>query len=156
MLLLSTTTTFHYIYFRTFLSKGWEGGLNLISWQACQPRFASGVLGCLMEFVLSSFGTSLSPYCSDPTLCRLACTFRGLAWAPQVLRQRRVTFHWHIFVEALLDLDRQEGYYNYEDWPVDNDQQPEWLNNLDGGSSSSGESQYSEPLRLRPPYSAGM
>ena len=146
VLLLPTTTTFHYIYFRTFLSKGWEGGLNLNSWQTCQPRFASGVLGCLME----------SPYCSDPTLCRLACTFRGLAWAPHVLRQRRVTFHWHIFVEALLDLDRQEGYYNYEDWPVDNDQQPEWLNNLDGGSSSSGESQDSGPQRLRPPYSSGM
>ena len=58
--------------------------------------------------------------------------------------------------EALLDLDRQEGCYNYEDWPVDNDQQPEWLNNLDGGSSSSGESQDSGPQRLRPPYSSGM
>ena len=109
-----------------------------------------------MDLVLRSFGISLAPYCIDSTLCRLACTFRGLAWAPQVLKQRRVAFYWHTFSEALLDLDRDEAIYQYEDWPVENDHQPEWLDNLDGGSSSSGESPDSEPQRLRPPYSAGM
>ena len=98
-----------------------------------------------MDLVLSSFGTSLAPFCFDSTLCRLACTFRGLAWAPQVLKQRRVAFYWDTFSEALLDLDRDEAIYQYEDWPVENDHQPEWRDNLDGGSSSSGESPDSEP-----------
>ena len=109
-----------------------------------------------MDLVLRSFGISLAPYCIDSTLCRLACTFRGLAWAPQVLKQRRVAFYWHTFSEALLDLDRDEANYQYGDWPVENDRQPEWFDILDGGSSSSGVSPDRELLRLRPPYSAGM
>ena len=109
-----------------------------------------------MELVLRSFGTSLAPYCIDSTLCRLACTVRGLAWAPQVLKQRGVAPYWHTFSEALLDLGRDGAIYQYEDWPVRNDRHPEWLDTLDGGSSSSGESPDSEPQRLGPPYSAGM
>ena len=121
VLLLSATTTFHYLYFRTFLSKGWEGGFYINSWQCCQVGLASGVPRVLMDLVLSSFGASLAPFCSDSTLCRLACTFRGLAWAPQVLKQRRVAFYWHSFSEALLDLDRNEAIYQYVmasgNWP---------------------------------------
>ena len=109
-----------------------------------------------MDLVLRSFGISLAPYCIDSTLCRLACTFRGLAWAPQVLKQRRVAFCWHIFSAALLDLDRGEAIYLYVTGQRKNDRQPEWFDILDGGSSSSGESPDSEPQRLRPPYSAGM
>jgi hypothetical protein len=34
-------------------------------------------------------------------------------------------FLWHIFTTALLDLDRNEGYYNFEDWPADDGLQSE-------------------------------
>ena len=61
---LSTTTTFHYICFRTFLSKGWEGGLNLNSWQVAKLDLLVGCYG------FDGFGPrflrmSLAPYCID-------------------------------------------------------------------------------------------
>jgi hypothetical protein len=45
VLLLPTTTTFHYISFRTFLSKGWEGGLKFISWQVAKLDLLVGCQG---------------------------------------------------------------------------------------------------------------
>ncbi len=107
------------------------------------------------SFVLGSFGTELAPFCNDSALCRLASISRGLHWAPQVLRSRRNTFLWHIFAAALLDLDRHEGYYNFEDWPIDGELGPE-QNDSGDGHSSGNESIDSEPRRLRPPYAAGM
>jgi hypothetical protein len=77
--------------------KGLGGRVKPYFLASCQVRFASGVLGVLMDLVLSSFWTSLAPYCIDSTLCRFTCTLRGLAWTPQFLKQRRVAFNWHTF-----------------------------------------------------------
>ena len=85
-----------------------------------------------MEFILSSVEASLAPFCIDSALCRLACTSKGLAWAPLVLKQRRVAFLWHTFAEALLDLDHDEAIYHYEDGPWDDEQQLEWLEHRNG------------------------
>jgi hypothetical protein len=84
--------------------KGLGGRVKPYFLASCQVRFASGVLGVLMDLVLCSSWTSLAPYCIDSTLCRLTCTFRGLAWTPQILKQRRVAFNWHTFSEDLPDL----------------------------------------------------
>ena len=125
--------------------------------KVCQRLLLGGCLRLMdFSFVLVSFGTELAPFCNDPALCRLASVSRGLLWAPEVLRSRRATFLWHIFTAALLDLDRHEGYYNFEDWPVDNDLQPEQNFGLDDGYSSGNKSIDSEPRRLRPPFAAGM
>jgi len=128
--------------------KGLGGRVKIYFLASCQVRFASGVPGVWWIWSLVPLELLWRPTAAIP-LCAGWLALSG-AW-PGPLR------FWSSGELPFTGIPSQKlcwtsivtKLFTSTWWPAEIDHQPEWLDILDGGSSSSGESHDSEPQRLR-------